>query len=95
MLAETRGLPKSQLLTAQILNRNPEQAPVGEEKFKTRGQLDYEELEGHDDDNYADESGPMSLTIVTREQNEQLIVQDPSQIAEIEDFEAQERMIMQ
>ena len=67
----------------------------GEEKFKTRGQLDYEEMEGNDDQNYVDESGPMSLTIVTREQNEQIMSEDPAQIAEMEDFEAQERMIMQ
>jgi len=35
-------------------------------------------MEENDDENYEDESGPMSLTIVTREQNEQIMPENPN-----------------
>ena len=35
-------------------------------------------MDGNDDENYEDESGPMSLTIVTREQNEQIMPENPN-----------------
>ena len=81
MLAEKKGLPKSQLLTNQILNKNQgSPGQIGEEKYKTRGQiLDYALADDYDssvrnidtlDQDLGveeDEGGSMSLTIVTRE----------------------------
>ena len=95
MLIEKKGMVKSQMMTMNILNnqpnheRNEDEFGDDELKYKSRGQVDYMgNTEGNQVDsdeggnmpllppNYLnehieEEGGPMSLTIVTKEHEEQ------------------------